>query len=857
MLERLSFTARIFLASALLVAVALAVSALATYTRGHQIARQAATDSLDHSRAVQQNFQKLRFQQLKLMSQLLATDPAFLSYVAEAGGNSLLGGGKVDVRSISDLLTERQAEVGFDFGMVLAPDGSFLARSGNSAAAQENLSSDKTVAAAMQTQTAATGYWLRDGRIYQVAVAPLANRDELAGYLVVALGMDQTLLQDVKQVSGAELALLDTSSGKTAAVTSTFDQAKLDALSQVLAGMHPLPTGTFDLEVGGEHWLAYAEPLGATCVALTLTSFDQAVGGFRDILGEQFLIALIATLVAVGFAWWLSTRLVRPLRELAAAAQSAARGDFQRRFSAQGTDEIAQLTQSIDSLLSDLREKSEIENYMADLAKYQPDAVAEHTPGFGGMATAPESLGGAFLGVRLHDTLDANLVMPDKALMAFNQLLRNIEVPARIHGGRLAAAAGNTLFLVFDNAEAAVNAAGQTLQAAGAQGQRLSLAAALGQIITGPVEWTGGGAASLLGVPVRQLEELLPDAMPGMLLATAEFAKAAEAVPGVQASDLTGSVSGRGLTRLEPPHPQVPLTQTGEGETMMGTQPIADSGVLKMRAGLSVGMVLGGRYEILSELGAGGMAVVYKARDRQLNEVVALKTIKAEDSQDERLLDAMKSEIRLARKITHRNVLRIYDFGDAGGVPFISMEYVRGMTLRYLLQNRARVPYAAGLRIMRQVCTALQVAHEQSVLHRDIKPENVMLEPSGNAKLMDFGIASLVHHGEGEGERMVVGTPRYAAPEQLKGEPMDERADIYSCGVMMYQMFTGKLPFTERGIERQVEVKLKQEYLPAREHVPGFPPELERLIDACLRADRDQRPRNAEALLKILEHLRV
>jgi HAMP domain-containing protein/tRNA A-37 threonylcarbamoyl transferase component Bud32 len=681
----------------------------------------------------------------------------------------------------------------------------------------------------------------------------LANRDELSGYLVLGLNVDQALLLDVKQVSDAELVLLASGAGGTV-VSSTLDTQKLDGLNQALAKLHPLPTGRFDLDLGGVRWLAYAEPLGSAGTALTLTSFDQAMGGFRAILGLQALAALIATLIAVALSWWLSHRLGRPLRGLADAAQSAARGEFNRRFTAEGEGEIARLTQAFDSLLSDLREKSEIENYMTDLAKYQPDAAADHTPGFGSPVTASESLGGAFLAVRLHDTLDANLVMPDKALMAFNQLLRNLEIPARINGGRLAAAAGSTAFLVFDAAEAALTAAGQILQAAAGQGQKLAVAAAYGQIITGPAEWTGGGGASLLGVPVRQLEELLPDVQPGTLLATVEFARAVEAT-GASMTEVTGTCSGRTLARLEPPRPAA----AADGDaTQVGTQPVADSSLLKMRTSVAPGMVLGGRYEILSELGAGGMAVVYKARDRQLNEVVAIKTIKSEDSQDQALLDAMKSEIRLARKITHRNVLRIYDYGDASGVPFISMEYVRGMTLRYLLQNRTRVPFAAGLRIMRQVCTALQVAHEQSVLHRDIKPENVMLEPSGNAKLMDFGIASPMRGGDGQAaDRLIVGTPRYASPEQLVGDPVDVRTDIYACGVMMYYMFTGKLPFNERNMERLLEVKGREEYTAPAEHVPGFPKELAALIANCMRADREQRPQTAEALLKILEGMRV
>lgn len=855
MLSRLSFTARIFIASALLVAVALAVSAAATYTRGYAIARESADGSLDHSRAVQQNFQKLRFQQLRLMSQLIASDPAFLSYVSQAGDNGLGLGAPVDTRSITDLLTERQGEIGFDFGMVLDPSGALLAQSGSTSTGRESLAKDPVVAAALQSQGPETGYWLRQGQAYQVAVAPLANRDELSGYLVLGLDVDQALLQDVKRVSGADLVLLDTGGGSATVVRSTLEPTKLGALNRALAHMRPLPTGRFALRAGGEEWLAYAEPLGAAGTALTLTSFDEAVAGFRAILAEQLVTALVALLVAIGLSAWLSHRLGKPLRELADAAQSAARGEFNRRFTAEGTGEIARLTQAFDSLLSDLREKSEIENYMADLAKYQPESAVEHTTGFGGATAASESLGGAFLAVRHLDALDANLVMPDKALLSFNQLLRNLEIPARINGGRIAAAAGSTAFLVFDGAEAALAAAGQILQGAASQGQKLAAAAALGQIITGPAEWTGGGGASLLGVPVRQLEELLPDAQAGSLLVTAEFAKAVEA-SGAQRAEVTGALSGRTVTRLEPPKP---LGTQADGETtQVGTQPSLDSSLFKARPTVAPGMVLGGRYEILSELGAGGMAVVFKARDRQLNEVVAIKTIKSEDSRDQVLLDAMKSEIRLARKITHRNVLRIFDFGEAAGVPFISMEYVRGMTLRYLLQNRARVPYAAGLRIMRQVCTALTVAHEQAVLHRDIKPENVMLEPSGNAKLMDFGIASPMRRGDGTAqERLVVGTPRYASPEQLTGDPVDERTDVYACGVMMYQMFTGKLPFSERGLERLLEVKRNEEYNSPDSVVPDFPQDLAALIVACLKADRDLRPQSAEALLNTLEDMRV
>jgi len=857
-LGRLGFAARLFLASALLVVLALGISGLVTYAVGYGIARNDAGNSLEHSRAVQQNFQKLRFQQLNLMAQFMATDPAILNYLVKSGGDSQSGHARADVRSIADLLSKRQMEVGFDFGMVLDPHGVLLARSGDGNTGHENMATDSVVAAAMQSQAAASGYWLRDGRAYQVVVARIADRAHLSGYLVLALGMDKALLQDVKQVSGAELVLLDTHGGKYSSVTSTLDQQRLDALNQALADLHPLPTGVFDLKVSGEHWLAYVDPLGqegSAGAALTLTSFDQAMGGFSSILAVQFLVALVATLLAVSCSWWLSRRLGKPLRELADAAQSAARGDFQRRFKADGEGEIARLTRAFDSLLSDLREKSEIENYMADLAKYQPEGTSDHAVNTRGAATSPESLSGAFLAVRLHDTLDANLAMPDRVVMAFNQVLRNLEMPAILHDGKLVATAGNTVFMVFKDVESAFTVAGQIMHVAESQGQKLSTAAALGTIIIGPVEWTSGGAASLIGVPIRQLEEMLPDAMPGMLLVTTEFAKAARSFAGAKSRRVVGVSTGRELNQLQAVKP---LTSTpGEIGTFAATQRMAGSGALIGTPKLFPGMLLDSRYEILTELGIGGNGVVYKARDRQLNELVAIKTIKYEDSQDTPLLDAMKSEIRLARKITHRNVVRIYDLGEVGGVPFISMEYVRGMTLRYLLQNRALVPFAAGLRIMRQVCTALQVAHEQSVLHRDIKPENVMLEPSGNAKLMDFGLASRIRYGHGPTAKLlVVGTQPYSSPEQLRGEEVDERTDIYACGVMMYQMFTGKLPFNARDIAQLIEQQDHEEYLAPIAHVLGFPAPLAALIGACLKADRELRPKSAAVVLEALENMR-
>ncbi|MGH8369903.1 MAG: serine/threonine-protein kinase, partial [Gammaproteobacteria bacterium] len=465
------------------------------------------------------------------------------------------------------------------------------------------------------------------------------------------------------------------------------------------------------------------------------------------------------------------------------------------------------------------------------------------------------------LGIELRDSASMQPAAAEKAIDLYNQFLRNVEAPARAQSGHIAAVAGGRVYMVFDALDAAtslVRALGTATHVravAANQGLALCLALSVGNVVTGAAEWTLGAAGCLVGEPVRQLEKLLPEAGPGMILVTAQVERLLANRPGVKLEQRSGAASGRNVFVIEHAEP-IDVTHGGEDATMVATAPLTD--MQTARVHLLPGMILGGRYEILSELGAGGMAVVYKARDRQLGEFIALKTLKAEMADASMLLDAMKSEIRLARKITHRNVLRTYDFGEIDNIPFISMEYVRGMTLRYLLQNRERLPVAAGLRIMRQVCTALQVAHEQAVLHRDIKPENVMLEPSGNAKLMDFGIASPIRRGDGhEREKFMVGTPRYAPPEQLLGQPVDERADIYACGVMMYQMFTGKMPFIDRDVNRQSSLKIKEEYVRPSEHVPNLPKEMEVVIVTCLKADRELRPRSAEVLLAMLEGIRV
>jgi serine/threonine protein kinase len=209
-----------------------------------------------------------------------------------------------------------------------------------------------------------------------------------------------------------------------------------------------------------------------------------------------------------------------------------------------------------------------------------------------------------------------------------------------------------------------------------------------------------------------------------------------------------------------------------------------------------IGTVFAGRYEIQSVLGKGGMGIVYRAHDREVEELVAIKTLRHHTLlSDPSRLDRFKQEIRLARRITHPNVLRTHDLGEWNGLKFLSMEFVEGRTLERVIESDEILPSPVRLGIAKQICAGVAAAHEVGVIHGDIKPQNIIIEPTGRLKIMDFGSAHLTDDRGVTTKGAVIGTLGYMSPEQARGLPVDFRSDIYSTGVVLYEMFTGSLPF--------------------------------------------------------------
>jgi serine/threonine-protein kinase len=259
---------------------------------------------------------------------------------------------------------------------------------------------------------------------------------------------------------------------------------------------------------------------------------------------------------------------------------------------------------------------------------------------------------------------------------------------------------------------------------------------------------------------------------------------------------------------------------------------------------IAPGAVVGGRYEIGESLGAGGGGVVFRAFDRELGETVALKTLHGDAvTDDPEALERLKSELRLARRLTHRNIVRTYDLGVAGGRYWITMELVSGTSLRALLDRERALPLAAALSIGKQLFRALQVAHEAGILHRDIKPQNLMVQPDGTLKVMDFGIARAITRSSGLTQAgVVVGTPEYMAPEQLLGEAVDARSDLFSAGVVLYECVTGRRPIEADSPAVLISRLLRDAAPSASSVAPAVPAGLSALLDRLLARTPALRP---------------
>ncbi len=316
----------------------------------------------------------------------------------------------------------------------------------------------------------------------------------------------------------------------------------------------------------------------------------------------------------------------------------------------------------------------------------------------------------------------------------------------------------------------------------------------------------------------------------------------------------------------------VELLTGGQGSTVQLTagdiRLVTSGGVLppprpsSLGIALMPGQTLANRYEIKEVLGAGGMGVVFRAWDRELQEAVAIKTLKPE-VMDPSSIERFKQEIRLARKIAHRNVVRNYDLGESEGMLFITMEYVEGTSLEKLLRQRGKLPVGVALTVGKQLLRALEAAHEMGVIHRDIKPQNIVVDPTGMVKVMDFGIARLAegkHASDSKGLTAVgsvIGTPQYMSPEQLMANELDARSDLYAAGAVLFECLTGRVVFEAPNVAMLIVAQVEQAPPDPRTLNPTISQELAQILLKALEKTREARFASASEFSAALDEVEV
>ena len=295
---------------------------------------------------------------------------------------------------------------------------------------------------------------------------------------------------------------------------------------------------------------------------------------------------------------------------------------------------------------------------------------------------------------------------------------------------------------------------------------------------------------------------------------------------------------------------------------------------------LEPGAVLAGRYEIQKVLGEGGMGFVYKAHDNEVDRLVAIKVIRPELARDPQILQRFKQELILAREVTHRNVVRIFDLGVAQGIKFISMEFIEGRELTDLIEESGKLDPKLAAEIMAQVCSGLDAAHSVGVIHRDLKPANIMIDTQGRAAVMDFGIAYSMGLGADaaasstkmakttpatgiapspSGNQALtrvgayLGTPRYMSPEQAKREQVDARSDIFTVGIILYELLTGQRPFQASSAKESLRLRIEETAAPPNVLNPAIPKTLNKIVVKCLERDLEKRYPSAGSLVHDLE----
>ena len=885
---------KLFGLTALLIVGVVALAALITLSRANSIAHQTVNSSILSAANLFREFERQRLNQLALGGEVLGHDTPFVSYIQTALNPQPAPGTPPgtpppapDYASISDQLAQRRDLLGSSLLMLLDDQGKLVARTDQSnivGGVTEDLYEMTPLVrhivddASIQTTR---GVLLLDGRLYHASVAPLiAGANVRIGYIVNAYNIDDQFATRIGDSTKAGVIFepRPMGGGTPSIVRSNnapqFGMQQMTDVQKIFANGKPQPPQ--DVEVENSKYVMTGEPLSADSqtlgAAVFVRSLDRELAPFRQIRDALLIGGGVALLLAFILSWLIAKRVTHPIEELAGVAQAVTAGDYTLHPKIDRSDEVGILGRSFEKMITALRDKSEIEELYEQMAarsaEVKPVKMAAEAPKLEEATVLVTDLRGLPATVGEGDAASVINTVSRVMAMQEGEVVRQ--------DGYVRDLVGNRLVCVFPDQKGIIHA----IRAARAINEELAatdskmgigVGIATGELVSGSIDFGGDRGLAIVGNAPLLAALFAWHAPPGHAYISYETAQAA-------GGEILGS-SVREEVRLKwLPNPlpvaALPLTSLSTG--MMRAVGTSTSAMATMRLDgtepgptapgmaqqdLVPGALFAGRYRIESVLGRGGMGIVYKAVDTQLDEVVAIKTLPGDVLQrSPEDLERFKREIRLARKITHRNVLRTYDYGEAEGVYFISMEFVRGYTLAELLdeaEDRRLAPRVA-MGIARQICRGLEAAHEQGIIHRDIKPQNVLIDHKGEVKLMDFGIARMAEAKDGMTQAgLIVGTPHYMSPEQVQGKLLDPRSDVYSMGVLLYEMVTGVRPFVSSSLTGVLTAHITENARPPIEMRPEIGRDINAIIMKCLVKNPAERYATSGELLVDLDRVKA